>query len=77
MDRTKLRRGLTFSRKGSQNHALQKVLGRRAKRPSGGDDGFYELLAGHRVAISSTHPDVRPWREVFSCRCRGTTSTSS
>jgi len=59
-----LRFGFTFFRKGSTNHALQKFWD-AAKRPAGGDDGFYKVLPGHRVAVSSTHPDLRPWREVF------------
>ena len=64
---TKVRFSFTFYRKASAKHALQRFWN-AAKGPSGGDDGFYELLARNRVAISSTHPDARPWREVFAYR---------
>lgn len=69
-DTTKVRFSFRFYRKASAKHALQRFWD-VSKRPSGGDDGFYELLPRNRVAISSTHPAARPWREVFAYRVQG------
>jgi len=65
-----LRFSLTFSHKGTENHALQKFWD-AAKKPSGGDDGFYKVQAGQKVTISSTHPEARPWSEIFTYRIQG------
>jgi hypothetical protein len=66
-----LRFGFTFHRQGSTKYALQRFWDASNSPPSGGDDGPYKLLAGQRVAISSAHPEARPWREVFAYRVQG------